>query len=215
MPLVVWSGGADSTLLLHRVARQSYGDDNWPVRVISVYHSNITNSKAQIKARKKILKVFHGMNYYLEPSTMTIKDTSRWGGGGYGFAQAPIWIYAAVTYAKKKDDVYMGYITTDGVWPYWHTIETAFQSMAKILDKDLTLHVPLKNVEKVEVIERLQKISKEYKLPKKKRLESLVLFCCKGKAGLQKGCTCDSCNRHREALLILKHRKKRNKKGKK
>ena len=53
MSLVLWSGGCDSTLILHRLAKKASKEN--PVRALTVEHNRVGALNEQRAARRKIL----------------------------------------------------------------------------------------------------------------------------------------------------------------
>jgi 7-cyano-7-deazaguanine synthase in queuosine biosynthesis len=121
---VIWSGGLDSTVLLHTLARVSIEDN--PIVAISINHHQIHKDKELMekKAREKYLKFAKRNRYHISHHTLNINcDTGIW---PQGHDQATIWSVTILPYIKHNSVLHFGYIKEDD---FWHGGRVAFDTI--------------------------------------------------------------------------------------
>lgn len=111
--LVVWSGGMDSTLLLHQQAKENESED--PVEAFSFkvgfLDENKTRKEEQCRrnylgfAQKQKLKIVHNI---ININSVQISEG--------GFPQQKSWFSFILPYIPDNCDVYFGYIQGDCIW---------------------------------------------------------------------------------------------------
>lgn len=170
MALLLWSGGCDSTLLLHdmltaapdadgnRVGRYVKLKPIEPIRVLSINHDQITNSKQGSLARKRLwpkLKKLRGFTY--SETTVAINDIGVENGDG-GLCQPGIWLLHAAMCLSADEDLYAGYIRTDDIWHRREQLYGAFGWLQAMTEKTGRLLCPLEWMRKGEVIQELERL---------------------------------------------------------
>jgi len=193
MSLVLWSGGCDSTLLLHQVASEKATRDD-PVRALSIVHDQVPANKEQAQARKNILKEFKRRGLHVVHSTVRVKTTGLFSVKGGGNTQAVLWLGLAVPYLFKDEDLYAGYIRGDDYWHYEGWLQEAFKNLKHAKYLKGRLRTPLEWLTKGEVIKEL----------KQKKLLRLTWYCENPKKNGKPCGKCHSCKVHRTGVWQLK-----------
>lgn len=197
MSLVLWSGGCDSTLLLHNLLAQRRAClSNDEVRAISITHpqlpANEENKRARTQA-SKVLEKLHGKFEHLE-ITITHNDGAvRAIESGGGLTQPMIWVLYASLHLLPAEDLYIGYVKGDCIWNYRHELYAAFNSIQWINHRTGVLKLPLENTGKTDIIKSLKNVG----------LYRHTWYCedpVKGK----KCSKCTPCKTHRTAVWQLK-----------
>lgn len=149
--IVLWSGGMDSTLLLRNKA---LGFPNDIVNALTIFQmrGNPTQTKAEKKARKELLKELPPNIKYHEVEVKTTFSGSTW--------QMPIWLGYLVPHINNKDVVSMGYLSSDG-YDFWYNRQkllNAFDSHMKLMGHtEAKLEFPFEAQTKGWVIDQLKK----------------------------------------------------------
>lgn len=149
--LVLWSGGMDSTLLLHQLLNQFPNDH---ITAISVIGGNVgyDRLKQEKKAKKELLKRLASRVDYKEINVKTDLKIITW--------QMPIWLSHVLPYLKDGDTLNMGYLSSDGFtfFSSRENFKTAFDAMMKLQGKkDTKIIFPLEGWTKGDVIKDLKK----------------------------------------------------------
>ncbi|KKM65846.1 hypothetical protein LCGC14_1487170 [marine sediment metagenome] len=160
--LVLWSGGCDSTLLLHDLAKNS--SEYHPIRTISVIHPQIAAIKEQRAARKKVLRWMKKSGYHIFHQEIEVKHSGEnifcneheGAYAGNGISQYPIWMLSAVNYLQAEEDMYLGYIKGDDIWDCRYQIEESFRLLLHIMGKKGEIKFPLDRHSKPYVIQALK-----------------------------------------------------------
>jgi len=199
--IVVWSGGYDSTLVLHNLAKASSKENS----VIALYvdWKGKLNSLKVIKEKevmKNYLAYAKQKGFHIKFHTVTFSSTL--GIYGYGHTQACLWVCAVMPFIETGDRVYFGYHERDRFWSCNSQVYHAFENMFYIRSlKDVKIVYPLEYKSKCEVLQEINKL----KIPKK------CFWTCenpvrKGKNIVKCG-NCDPCINHRLALYERKIRR--------
>lgn len=157
--LVLWSGGADSTLVLWDLLREKPGDT---VRAFSVTHHHVHPEVEARDAREKIRKWLERKGLKFKHTEVGIHphpdlhDFSASNGNG-GVQHPVIWMGAVIPYLRETEDLYTGYIRKDDIWHHWESMRYAYTNLMSIAGKSGNLHTPLEWWDKAEVIKRLRK----------------------------------------------------------
>ena len=205
--LVLWSGGCDSTLMLHDLAKNS--TEYYPIRTISVIHPQIFAMKEQRAARKKVLKWMKKHGHHIFHQEVEIKhsgekvlcDGSAGAYAGDGISQYAIWMLSAVNYLLAEEDLYLGYIQGDDIWGYRYQIEESFRLLLQIMGKKGEIKFPLDRKSKPEIIESL----------KSRGLYSLTWHCETPNRKGQRCGTCHPCIKHDVSIFEAQIKKTRSK----
>ena len=162
MSLVCWSGGADSTLVLHDLLREfkrmKDPKNVDQIHTIAVRHPQLDNNKAQLEARKKIRATLAKRGLKFKHVEVEIKCRGDFHIVQHGLVQAMLWLGVAMPYLSKDEDLYLGYIDGDCMWPHWGQLSEVFSSGSSLLDLgDTSLKTPLYGTTKAKVLNRLKK----------------------------------------------------------
>lgn len=154
MALVVWSGGCDSTLVLHDVAKEQGG-----ARALSVRHFQVLAAEESAAARGKLLARFKKMGLNIEHSTVKVDQEDSWVQGYHcdgGLAQPILWLSMAVSYLTEDEDLYFGYHKGDDFWTFSFPFADAFRALQKVRGGKGKLRYPLEHLHKADILKRLQ-----------------------------------------------------------
>jgi len=191
--LVCWSGGADSTLILHEMARV-HGTPESPVRAVAITSSQVTARKHEKRARTRLLRTFLKQGLHVSLSEIHVEVVSGAGLEWHGLPQAVLWLYASQMLGPTEHLV-LGYIKGDD-WiadraEFW----AVFNALQKVGGRTGELWTPLRYIEKRGVLDGL----------KTRKLLDLTWWCeVPPKHKGNKPCgTCESCQRHEAALWRL------------
>lgn len=201
MALVCWSGGADSTLILHDLAVRYKGKKDKPdehgLRALSVIHSQVPCQPQSRAARRKIAAKFRKTGLAFRHATLAFKGSGDFDmpGNSGGLYQPPLWLAAAVGYLEPDEDLYMGYIRGDDIWHHADQLRGAFRCLQDIGGRTGKLVTPLEWFHKSDVIREL-------------RRANLLRHCwhCEGAgdAELRPCGRCASCESHHVGLFRLR-----------
>jgi len=198
MALVVWSGGADSTLVLYDLLKDQRAldsDTKQEIRTISISQEQVIGGKESRKARDRIEKWLNKKDLYFERTEITIQQESKRGClfSPAGLIQPVMWLAIACQYTLADEDLYFGYIREDDLWHYKGEFVYAHDNLKAIQRKTGVIRCPLEWENKYSVLCRLNKIG----------LLDLIWYCEDPQKG--KPCSkCDPCNKHNGALSKLK-----------
>jgi len=194
MPVVLFSGGCDSTLVLYdlamKVLKSNFSEH---ITAVSINHDQVPANFQQKTAREKIKAEFEKRELtfirYIEV------DIKQYGGDvePSGIAHPVIWLPTATLYLHKEDSLYLGYHSGDDYWIYRSHAELAVTNFCSVLDKTIKLVYPLEGYYKLQIIKNL-------------RARGLYDLCwyCEYPTKENKPCgTCVPCKAHRTALWQL------------
>ncbi len=157
MALVCWSGGLDSTLLLHDLLREQKLSE--PVRTLSIHHSNVGAWEEQKLARDRLKKHFEKLGHKLSCLEVEVKSSDGMFVQGEGIRQAVIWLTLGAQYLNNGEGLYLGYIKGDDFWHYHSWANQLFTASCALMGKECKLELPLEWVDKSHVIDRLGKLA--------------------------------------------------------
>lgn len=152
--LVVYSGGADSTLLLDRLASQTDRTD--PVIALAVDHHPQLNSnqlEGQRYARFAYLQWAEKHGRKIKLVTLGVHGPDS-GVEGVN-PQALVWFSMVMPYVRDRDCVHLGYIKADEFWHGREVFETAFKAVCALKGIAATLHYDLEWSSKLDVVSAL------------------------------------------------------------
>jgi len=196
--LVVWSGGCDSTLVLHDLARHS--SEAHPVRAVSFEHNQVPCAKEQYYARNRVLKVLRDRGHHIQLATIKVdvSDTGAFQFRGEGSNPQAVFWTLATQLLRDDEDLYFGYTRGADWWRdgRFARIFTEYQCAA---GRRGCLYQPLGTMDRPAILHRLEKAG----------LLKLVWWCEGGALGGKKvrknPCgKCRSCQIHKTALWQLK-----------
>lgn len=158
--LVIYSGGADSTLLLDEKAR---AEDGAPVVALTVeehpqLHSLQLEGQRRARAAYLAWATAHKRKLTLVALRVTTPAYGLTDGGGVTAdnPQAMVWMAMLLPYVRSGDRVHLGFIKAD---EFWHTralFDQAFAAMCAWKGIKATVHYDLEWATKTEVVLRLQ-----------------------------------------------------------
>lgn len=199
--LVVWSGGADSTLVLHDLAQ--YSSAKHPVRAVSFEHTNVAGAEEQYYARNRILKLLRGRGHHIRHTLVTVKTHGDFEFRGENSDPQAVFWTLATQMLRDDEDLYYGYTKEASWWRGGHFARmfTEFQQAAS---RRGCLYMPLGSMARPAVLHRLKEVG----------LLKLVWWCESGTPGprpatgrkrAKRPCgKCESCKHHATALWQLK-----------
>ena len=159
--VVLFSGGFDSTYMLHDICRHS--DPNTKIQIISITATFLHREKEsrEIEARKRILNYMKAKYYNLEfiEDTINLDFTKSTFKFSAGLFQPLFWISSLVTLLKedKEHDIIFSYICGDQALSYKEDIKSIVRSSLSINNNDTTANIefPLEFLDKSVIIGRL------------------------------------------------------------
>jgi|GEM_PF-4650122 len=161
--IVVWSGGADSTLVLNDYAGVS--SEDYPVVALSVAGHRFLGSeflKAQGKAQAEYLKLAKKRGYHIRHEKILFSGNYDWGvkkncrDDGAPSAQSVMWLSAVMNVVGEGDKVHFGYIKGDCFWHYREQFEAAFGALCALKGVKAKLNYRLEWERKGDVLRRLK-----------------------------------------------------------
>jgi 7-cyano-7-deazaguanine synthase in queuosine biosynthesis len=195
-PLVLWSGGFDSTCLV--IDKLHDGDidilyidleNNWIMQ--RQERRAICKMKALIKDANLKGQIINSFNfrYGMIPVTKSV------------YAQPALWLQAAsmIADAEHHSEVNIAYVRHDDAWHYKTEIMNAYTALNQLTSPDNIVPVkfPFEWFTKTTLLEQLKTF--EYHKP----LLNLIYYC---EAGTKKPCgECSSCKRHDDELKGADH----------
>jgi len=159
--IVAWSGGLDSTALLHWYATTS--SEAYQVVAVSVIgHPNLNKFQLSLqnKAQARFLKYAKSKGYHIEHRKIKIGGSGIWDGPSDGTGQPILWALAIAASLRDNDTVLMGYICKDDFWHYKHQFLKLFNAICEFKGVKATIEFPFEWVEKAEVIDKIAKVPK-------------------------------------------------------
>jgi len=160
--IVVWSGGMDSTVLLHYVARYAATVER-PVVALTLDHPYLHRDQMRMQeiaqteylawAKKKGLCIQHTV----------VKLVLRGEAEDQTWGQPPMWLSHLAPLFGDKDKIYFGYLKRD---VFWHGVEEwdwAWKGLDKLYRRETTYVCDFEYKEKWEILQKLQ----EYRIPKR------------------------------------------------
>jgi 7-cyano-7-deazaguanine synthase in queuosine biosynthesis len=160
MNLVLWSGGNDSTLVLHDLLQNHwlYVRDGeivpqvWTLTIeLPPQHTAVEEQRA---ARARIGEALRAKGAHFDEHVITLSGaTNRHQGDG--LIQPQLWIGNAVSLLGENDDLYAGYVGGDSALRKRDALYRMFDAAQTLGRKRGRLILPLEYVRKVDVLRRL------------------------------------------------------------
>jgi 7-cyano-7-deazaguanine synthase in queuosine biosynthesis len=189
-PLVLWSGGTDSTAMVIDLLHKSD---------IDILYVNLENNKFQQRQEKKsILKI----RALLADANLkgSIRNVYEFGYTTIAvtkavYAQPSLWLQAAafVSNTDLHSSVNLGYVRQDDAWHFKTEIYNLWDSLNAIISEEkVPLEFPYEWHRKQELINDMKQFVYY------KQIMSLIYWC---ESGTKRSCgECDSCKRHKSDL---------------
>lgn len=138
-PLIVWSGGLDSTAL---VLDALHNKESFYTMYINL-GNNKEKSKMEREARQKIIELFIGGAYGVRLEDIIVEQPSVLTSYAI-FKQTLIWLAGIVAAldSKKISEVRMGYVEYDSFWHIKTEFVNAYESLYKLCHPELEI-IPL------------------------------------------------------------------------
>jgi 7-cyano-7-deazaguanine synthase in queuosine biosynthesis len=161
VPLILFSGGLDSTYLLNFRLKHAPADTLY---VSGGQHP--LKIEAETKASAKILKLIEADQPYKVRNRLTLDSLSFAGAPATGFTQAPAWLFAALYHADPEvhNAVDIAYVMGDEITGCIHQLERAWEALWSVGKQGplVPLQFPLKMHRKAQFLQELpQKILDE------------------------------------------------------
>ncbi len=194
MPLVLWSGGCDSTLVLFdllrkRQAQGILGLPDDPVRAVSFTHPQVMAQEENRKARLALIPILENRFGKFARSEFAITLDGFGCSTNGGCIQPMMWMLQAALCLEKSEDLYIGYVRTDCALVYRPQLYAGFSAIQEMNYRTGKLFFPLEWTQKPEIITRL----------KTERLYRHTWYCESPENGKKCG-KCSPCTTHRTAL---------------
>lgn len=148
--IVIWSGGCDSTYLLHDLGRKSSIDN--PIYTLSVVFKNRNKEmvKLEKEAREKILEDFRKRGMHIKHKEIVVSrlpDIS---------SNQPLeWLSIIAPFISTNSNVHFSYIFEDSLWHKKKEFVDAFYSLMSIKCQDkinISLYFDLEWLHKREIV---------------------------------------------------------------
>ena len=155
--VVVWSGGADSTMLLTEHAHESSAKT--PVRAITVEDHHQLDSKfmkSQRMARKRYLAWAKKQGYHIDHGSLVISVESGDAWVQHAAGQYSLWVAHLAPYLPERCRLLFGYIAVDGFWHMKAEHEAALGTLQKLVRADWQIEYPYEWSKKYEVYRSLE-----------------------------------------------------------
>lgn len=202
---IMWSGGADSTLLLYELL-DAYGSD----RVVAISYTYPWLTDIKKDSEKKQRDAFKAkMNLrgdrYSQFCHMTFDVSNKYEGFNSskfvsiqsgGLPQSIAWLFSIPLYVPDMSYVYTGAIRTDDLTYYKNEYGEIIRNISKILQRDFIYREPYIQLQKHDVLEKLFLYS----------IYDVTWFCELPDQSHQPCLECTPCKDHLLALHYLSQR---------
>ena len=129
--ILMWSGGYDSTLLLHTLAKKSSSKN--PVHAFSILKYPCLGEpqlEKQQEARLNYLKFAKGKGFHIVTESIeVISNIDLRDGGRY---QPLLWLISVLPYVEKDYHVHFAYVRGDDFWHHNQQISQVFYDLLRI-----------------------------------------------------------------------------------
>ena len=159
MSLVLYSGGCDSTLVLHDLLKENTRTNSNNVTALAINHQQvpaITQNKSarhsfiEEMKKRELDQGFHYQEVNIDGSACVYDS------GDLGLTQPIIWSMIAMLYIQNNDTIYFGYHSGDDFWLHKNEFEDAIKSICKINNKTIKIEYPLRHDYKCDIIKKLK-----------------------------------------------------------
>jgi 7-cyano-7-deazaguanine synthase in queuosine biosynthesis len=156
--VIIWSGGADSTALLHHYAGVSCA--SYSVRAITVrYHTHINKDALYMQrlSQDAYLHWAKEKGYWINHEYVQIRgrfvierpdDAPS--------AQMSMWLGAVMPLVSEGDRVMFAYIKNDCMWHYKQEFIDAFNAMCRVKGVKATVDFPFEWCSKFDILKKLR-----------------------------------------------------------
>lgn len=156
--VVVWSGGADSTMLLFERAREATPAD--PVLALTIDAHQQVHAKqlaSQRAAQKRFLSWAKKQGFHIKHSRLTVKPIGDDLWLSEATTQAQMWISHMAPYFPQRCRVEFGYIRPDSFWHGRHEADAVLKAMQNLAhDADWSIGYPYEWSTKAQILDALR-----------------------------------------------------------
>ncbi len=160
--MILWSGGCDSTLVLHdalveaRCCAEKHAW-SWPVVTLAIAQDGVAANAENRAARVRIRRELRSRGFAWRHLEVTVGvDGGEVLFFGGGVCQPQLWVSLAHSYLGSSEDLITGWHSGDHVWEYIASIRTAFDALQSVGGKKGKIVTPLSYDTKAQIIERLR-----------------------------------------------------------
>jgi len=166
--LVLWSGGADSTYLIHKLLNEGHEVDACYIEVINNEHK----VKRELKAIEDMVPFFNAYPHFNFRGTLIKSEYSCYNDNLLN-KQPMVWLHALIMAADTKyDAVAIGYIMNDDTISFLDDMKNFYEASLPFMDKYLPeLEFPLSKVAKCQIFEALPDSLMQYVTTCESRIE--------------------------------------------
>lgn len=141
--IVVWSGGVDSTILLHKLLQRSSVQE--PIGALSIDHTFLGTGKRKAEEFYRQKYINEHVN---ENKLSLIHETMRFDSdhqftGGNGMAQITAWVANAVQIAGDESTLYLGVLSGDDQVLRLHLVQRMVDNINIMTGKKVKVAYPL------------------------------------------------------------------------
>ena len=159
--MIMFSGGADSTLVLHRIS--AWSGHTHRVRTLSITYHQIGAGKEQRAARRAILAQLRRRGAQIDAVEVSIVDEPTKSDvpfeEGSNSLQPALWITQAVLRLRNNEILYTGHVRGDDFWHARYDAHELFRSECAAMGKtDCKMEHPLEWSSKAEVLKELHAV---------------------------------------------------------
>ena len=201
VPLILWSGGLDSTYLLWDRLSNGYIVDVLYVAL----SNNDSNNKREEKARNKLRKILDKADYSAKIRMEKYHYIPEIKNNTLQLPQPLLWNEGMVLNYNKDIHtcVEIGYVKGDDFWHFRDKISEYQKLMFKVHHEvDVSIDYPLEWISKATIIDRMSEDETG------KQLLDNIRYCEDGESKDPCG-QCPSCIKHEEALYTYNKKKKK------
>lgn len=162
--IVLWPGGADSTLVLAQLCSlNKFRKCSEPIYSLYVDVDYIDKNKVESEkdARQKFIEALRNRGYYISDSTITIRRSLTYENKckfpHLNFTQQFLWQMIALQITPDNADVFFGYTVHDDVWQMNDQRQKMFEAVNSWRDGKLHFYDPLRFWTKANVYDELHK----------------------------------------------------------
>jgi len=161
--IVLWSGGADSTLLMLELATMCKVN-NMPLHTLSVDIGYIQRTKHELedKARKKILDILKEKGFDIKNSWVDVNQELEYFNPMHTQICLPqqfLWTMVGLQLVPKNSDIFFGYIKGDDFWMMMDKTEQILKISNDWLHLNTKFHYPYQCQPKSAIYERLHRVN--------------------------------------------------------
>lgn len=194
---VLYSGGCDSTLVLHKALRTGH-----PINTISFTSIQLGGNNAEANKRKKYFEYCKKNNLLIGENLIINIDNDGATGfktGDYSCPQPAIWLYNMMAYLPDNSIVLTGYIRGDDFLSFdvFSSWIQAYEGLKGLFGKNIEIYFPLAHASKDYVIKELRKF----------KIEQYTSYCENPKTDGAPCGVCESCEKHTAYRYLLNRRK--------